>query len=272
MSTRIFFAGCFFATLVAFTSCGTESNGARLAPAPGDTIPPVKTEQDVQTAGTEPGVQKFPRNELVGKFDPLRHSDFVSVGKPFADRPGMLLRRAAFEAFQKMWEAARRDSVSLKIISSTRTFAQQKMIWERKWARLATETPDPEARALKILEYSAMPGASRHHWGTDIDLNDLNNPSFETGGTHSKVYDWMQKNAHRFGFCQPYTPKGAERPHGYNEEKWHWSYQPLAAPMLRQYAQEMQDSQIVGFLGAETAGQIGIVGHYVLGVNTVCKQ
>jgi len=209
---------------------------------------------------------------LMGKFNPARHPDFVPVGQPYTNKTGMILHRETFSAFKKMWAAAKKEGVTLIIISSTRSFEQQKSIWEGKWSRFAAEQPEKETRARKILEYSAMPGASRHHWGSDIDLNDLNNPSFETGGRFNNVYDWLRKHAHEYGFCQPYTAKNDRRPNGYNEEKWHWSYLPVAAPLLRQYNQSVRDDMFKGFSGAETAKQLHIVDHYVLGINQDCKS
>jgi len=206
---------------------------------------------------------------LLGKFKPAEHPDFVPVGKPYADKPGMMLRKEAFEAFKKMWESAQKAGISLKIISSTRTFDQQKNIWEGKWSRFAQETPAPKKRALKILEFSSMPGSSRHHWGTDIDLNDLNNAAFESGGKHEKVYEWLTAHAHEFGFCQPYT---SGRLHGYHEEKWHWSYTPLSKPFLAQYKTSVTDADIQGFQGSNLAGEIGAVQHYVLGINQDCTE
>ena len=205
---------------------------------------------------------------LLGKFDPKSNPDFVAVGKPYSDRPGMFLRKEACEAFKKMFAAAKKEGVALQIISSTRTFSQQKDIWEAKWMRFAKEAPAPKDRALKILEYSAMPGSSRHHWGTDTDLNDLNNPAFESGGKHEKVYAWLLAHAHEYGFGQPYT---AGRPTGYHEEKWHWSYLPLSRDFLALYQQRLREKDIAGFQGAETAEEIGIVKNYVLGINTACQ-
>jgi len=213
-------------------------------------------------------LQPVDNNYLLGKFNPASRADFIAIGKPQADKPGMMLRKEAADAFKKMWEAARKERVSLKIISSTRTFAQQKSIWEGKWSRLAAEAPDPETRARKILEYSAMPGTSRHHWGTDIDLNDLNNPTFERGGKHEKVYQWLVAHANEYGFCQPYT---AGRPHGYKEEKWHWSYAPLSKPLLEQYKANVTDLLLTGFQGATTAAKIQVVQHYALGISQDCK-
>lgn len=212
------------------------------------------------------------REYLMGKFDPGRHPDFVAVGKPYTNKPGMTLHKETFAAFKKMWAAAKKDGITLTIISSTRSFDQQKNIWEGKWSRFAAGHPNATARALKILEYSAMPGASRHHWGTDIDLNDLNNPTFEAGGRFAPVYAWLQKYAHQYGFCQPYTAKDAQRPNGYNEEKWHWSYLPLATRLLQQYREAVRDELLTGFSGAETARQLHIVDHYVLGINQDCKK
>jgi zinc D-Ala-D-Ala carboxypeptidase len=208
---------------------------------------------------------------LMGKFKPEEHPDFVRLGKPYADKEGMYLRREAFEAFRKMWLAARRDGITLKIVSATRDFYRQKEIWEGKWNRFAAETPDPEARARRILEYSSMPGSSRHHWGTDIDLNDLENSSFEEGGAHEAVYLWLKEHAHEYGFCQPYTPKGTERPYGYNEEKWHWSYLPLSKPLLDRFSALITDARIDGFLGAGMASRVRIVDHYVRGINQECR-
>jgi len=113
-----------------------------------------------------------------------------------------------------------------------------------------------------------MPGSSRHHWGTDMDLNDLNNPSFEKGGKYEKVYKWLEDHAAEYQFGQPYT---AGRPSGYQEEKWHWSYLPLSKKFLAIYRQNLSEKDIQGFRGAETATEIGIVKNYVLGINSACQ-
>ncbi len=212
-----------------------------------------------------PGVDA---NYLLGKFDPAARRDFVTVGKPYTDKSGMRLRKETFEAFKKMFAAAKKEGVVLHIISSTRTFNQQKAIWEGKWVRFAKAAPDPKDRALKILEYSSMPGSSRHHWGTDMDLNDLNNAAFEPGGKHEKVYTWLAAHAHEYGFGQPYT---AGRATGYHEEKWHWSYLPLSRNFLALYRRRLSEKDIKGFQGAETATGIGIVKNYVLGINAACQ-
>lgn len=215
---------------------------------------------------------------LMGKFDPFKEEDFKEIELEYADRPGQILHKETYAAFLKMFKAAKKDGIKLIIKSATRNFSAQKTIWEGKWngTRLlegninaAQKIPDPKQRALKILEYSSMPGTSRHHWGTDIDLNAFVNSYFEKG-EGKKEYDWLVANAGRFGFCQPYTPKGSQRPDGYNEEKWHWSYLPLATRLSDQYKIRLNDKDISGFDGAETAIEIGIIKKYVFGINHHC--
>lgn len=228
-------------------------------------VPPSKTEE------------KFTLAYLMGKFDPAKHPEFVKITPPYADNNERYLRKDTYQAFIKMYEAAQKDGIKLTIISATRNFEAQKGIWEAKWtgARLVEDEdisqtiPDPRQRALKILEYSSMPGSSRHHWGTDIDLNNLSDSHFQSG-EGKKVYTWLRANAAQYGFCQPYSPKGADRPAGYNEEKWHWSYLPISKKLTALAAQKLKDDMIAGFKGAETAKSIGIVDKYVLGINEEC--
>jgi zinc D-Ala-D-Ala carboxypeptidase len=209
--------------------------------------------------------------ELMGKFDPATHPDFEKIPSRYCDKEGMFLRKETLEAFKKMHEAAEKDGISLEIISATRNFDRQKIIWEAKWKLYTKDFPDPNKRASKILEYSSMPGTSRHHWGTDIDLNDLNNPTFEKGGKYEKTYLWLVAHAHEFGFCQPYSPKGKDRPNGYNEEKWHWTYLPLSKDFLVQYLENVKNTDLAGFKGAETAIELNATKNYVGGINKSCQ-
>ena len=215
---------------------------------------------------------------LMGKFDPSKKSNFVTVEKKYASRSGFFLQKETYEAFKKMHAAAKKDGIDFVIKSATRNFNAQKNIWEAKWKGtrattgvkdLPKEFPNAKDRALKILEFSSMPSTSRHHWGTDLDLNNFTNKYFESG-KGKKEYEWLYNNAHTFGFCQPYTAKGAARPDGYNEEKWHWSYLPLSKKYIDQMKLRMKDETVKGFLGAEAAKEIGVVEKYILGINKAC--
>lgn len=215
------------------------------------------------------GFQQEPdKAYLLGRFNPEIDARFA---KPADEHTAgaarnQYLRKETYEAFVKMAEAAAKDGVTLVIISATRNFETQKSIWERKWQAEAAIANEAE-RAKKILLYSSMPGTSRHHWGTDMDLNDLNNEYFESG-EGLKIYQWLTAHAHEYGFCQPYTSKDKGRT-GYEEEKWHWSYTTLSVPLLEAYKKTVSLKDISGFKGSETAAQLDVIKNYVDGV--ACK-
>jgi len=213
---------------------------------------------------------------VMGKYEPNAHQDFTLIRAEHADREGMYVRKEAYEAFQKMYDHALKDGHRLIIRSAARNFNYQKGIWERKWkgetilsdGTKASDISDRKGRAKKILLYSSMPGTSRHHWGTDIDLNSFNNEYFKQGAG-GKIYDWLKTHAATYGFCQPYTDKASGRT-GYEEERWHWSYQPIAKDLTRYSKEHLSNQMITGFLGDEAAQEIDVVTNYILGISSVC--
>ncbi len=207
-------------------------------------------------------------NFVTGQFDFRSHEDFTEITSQHG-YDDIYLQQETYKAFKKMFEAAQKDGISLTIISGTRNFAAQKSIWDRKWQN--SEADSALAKAMEILEYSSMPMTSRHHWGTDIDINDLNNSYFESG-QGQKEYEWLKANANEFGFYQPYTNKSLNGRMGYNEEKWHWSYMPLAGPYLAYYNRHVTNSDISGFEGSQLADDIDMVGNYVNGVSQKIKN
>lgn len=221
----------------------------------------------------------FSLDYLMGKFDPIKHPAFQEIEIVHADRAGLYLHQETYTAFKKMHAAAAADGIQLVIRSATRNFASQKRIWEAKWngtrkiengKDASVAYPNPKDRALKILEYSSMPSTSRHHWGTDIDLNNFNNEWFKDG-EGLKIYNWLQAHAAEYGFCQPYTEKGPQRPNGYNEERWHWSYMPISKVLTEKAEKELKNTLIEGFLGKDVATEIDVVTNYVLGVSQACQ-
>ena len=215
---------------------------------------------------------------LMGKFDPSKNDKYILMKPPFSSN-NMYARKEVMEAFKAMQAQAKIDGIQLTVVSCLRDFKLQKAIWEGKWNR---EKPvdgkilpplselKGKERALRILEWNAMPGTSRHHWGTDIDINSVNPEYFETE-KGKKEYAWLVENAPKYGFCQTYSEVGSNRPTGYKEEKWHWSFMPLSQGFTQQYADKIKDKDITGFLGAESAVDIEVVKNYVLGINPACK-
>lgn len=211
--------------------------------------------------------RSIPKELLLGKLDYSTTKDFVCVSEKYASKT-IFLNQEVYEAFLKMYEKAKLEGIELKIISGARSFEHQKAIWERKWKHFAAL--EPHCRTQKILEFSSMPATSRHHWGTDIDLNNLENSYFESG-QGKKEYDWLVKNASKFGFYQVYTSKNSGRT-GYSEEKWHWSYLPLANQYLMVYNKTIDYNDIQGFTGSNMAEKYQMISQYVNGISEECTE
>jgi LAS superfamily LD-carboxypeptidase LdcB len=130
--------------------------------------------------------------------------------------------------------------------SSFRDFSRQLTIWNGKFSGerpmvdasgLPLDVRDltPVERIEAILSWSALPGASRHHWGTDVDLIDrhatppdyrvqLTPEEFAPGGPYAPLAEWLEANAARFGFFRPF--RGVLS--GVQSEPWHFSFAPIA--------------------------------------------
>jgi LAS superfamily LD-carboxypeptidase LdcB len=153
------------------------------------------------------------------------------------------LRKEAHDAFLEMKKAAYSDGMDLKIVSSYRNFYRQEAIWERKYLQYSEEKGMSKLDAIeKIIEYSTIPGTSRHHWGTDIDIIDgypkttgdvLVTEKFEEGGPFALLKKWMDDNANKYGFYLVYTDNPKRK--GFKYEPWHYSYAPISIPMLKTF-------------------------------------
>jgi len=231
----------------------------------------------------ETGIYMIPVfNYVTGRFNPAEHKLFINLKKtdiPFTGTD-QYLRTETVEALRRMLCDFAKDNPGVKIIlrSTTRNFYSQKKIWDEKWSgkRKSTGTADitkiqdPVEKAMIILMYSSMPGTSRHHWGTDFDINTLNNEYYKKG-EGKIIYDWLKANASRYGFCQPYNEG---RQSGYNEEKWHWSYVPLSRQFLKDWNKIYEEdpdkfSEKGIYSGSSEAGYLAP--EYVNSINPDCK-
>lgn len=206
----------------------------------------------------------YSKAEILGDVNPATNKGFDKIKSKYTTKADIYLRDEVYDAFKQMWKDASKDGITLIIISATRNRNYQAGIWNRKWNSFGGDESD---RAERILQYSSMPGTSRHHWGTDFDLNALENSYFESG-EGKKIYDWLSTNAHKYGFFQPYTPFGKFRDAGYREEKWHWSYYPTASRFQRAYNHIVNYDDIKGFEGSEYAPKLDVINNYVNGIET----
>jgi hypothetical protein len=108
---------------------------------------------------------------------------------------------------------------------------RKKGVDRAKW--LATPSAD---RMKIILQFSALPGTSRHHWGTEVDLNSTNVADWQPGQKLAPLGTWLDANAAKVGMLRSYTPG---RKGGYADEPWHFSYAPIAGPLRDRYNAEV---------------------------------
>lgn len=191
--------------------------------------------------------QLFDADQLLGKKKiPLQGNTY------------QLLPEAAV-AFEAMKKAALESGFQIKVVSSFRSYEKQRAIWNRKYRNHVKEGLTPEENRKKIIEYSTLPGTSRHHWGTEIDIVDgsippvgdvLETRKFHNGGPYEPLRLWLEKNASTYGFICAYPDLPSRS--GFYYEPWHYSFAPLSVPLYRSYLQlslkeKLKDSLLEGY-------------------------
>lgn len=161
-----------------------------------------------------------------------------------------LMDPEAAEAFARLAAAAKEQGFELRVASAHRSFARQLLIWNGKLRGerpVCDEHDQPidlqpltaAQRVEAVLRFSALPGTSRHHWGTDVDVFDaaavaddyclqLNAAEVAADGCFARMHEWLDARIARgesYGFYRPYDrDRGGVAP-----ERWHLSYAPRAA-------------------------------------------
>ena len=207
---------------------------------------------------------------LLGKTTFSSDDNYIKLDNKYHTKSAMYIEKETAKAFKRMHEAAKSDGIDLIIVSGARNYYSQKSIWERKYKKNQQAGYSSFDNAIKILRYSSMPSTSRHHWGTDIDINSLE-PSYFEYGQGKKEYEWLSKNAKKFGFCQVYSDfENNDRNSGYQNEAWHWSYIPKAKIYLKEYNNRITYKDINGFLGSDLAEDLKMIEDYVNGISSYC--
>lgn len=177
--------------------------------------------------------EQFSIEELTGRVAPKNSNN------PYN------LRGEVYTAFKKMQQAARKDSIEIKVVSAFRSYEHQQRIWNRKFKKFTNAGLSDTLAVKKILEYSTIPGTSRHHWGTDIDIvqktnqkinSQLLTSNFDEDGPYIKLKKWLDNNARKFGFKLIYTNDPNRK--GFYFEPWHFTYFPTSSKMLIAYVEK----------------------------------
>ena len=216
---------------------------------------------DGQTANPgDPGAALTPL-ELTGKA--RTHVRMVA-------RFGCALHPLAADGLHALRAAAATAGIDLHPVSGFRDFWRQLAIWNDKYSGAralldADSRPldvaglDSGQRVAAIMNWSALPGASRHHWGSDCDVIDRNAvepgtrvdllaADYGPGGRYERLADWLSMHAEDYGFFRPYDQdRGGVRP-----EPWHLSFAPVAGPALGALSLPVLEEALAG---AELAGR-----------------
>ena len=165
--------------------------------------------------------------------------------------PQCTLQPDAARAFIALHAAAQSAGIELAAASSFRDFDRQLGIWNDKFLGRRPlldrdGTPlDPAVMTAPqitgaILHWSALPGASRHHWGTEMDVIDraalgdggkaqLVPAEYGVDGVFARLDRWLTQHADSYGFFRPYDrDRGGVQP-----EPWHLSFAPVASAALQ---------------------------------------
>jgi len=180
------------------------------------------------------------------------------------EESNLLIHKEAIASLKTMREEAVAAGFSLKLASGFRSFDQQLNIWNKKALGLRPLL-DSSGLALDystltsteivyaILRWSALPGASRHHWGSDIDVYDSSRmpegykvqlvpQESGPGGIFEEFHLWLDDNLKHFNFFRPY----AHDLGGIAPERWHLSYAPLANEFQKALTYELLEETISG--------------------------
>ena len=175
---------------------------------------------------------------------------------------GFYVNTAVQDALLNLQNAASSAGFELKLASSFRAFDRQLAIWNNKFSGvrpiLDIKGNVVDISSLSdwqicqaILLYSALPGLSRHHWGTDFDFYDAKTlpkdyqlqliaAEYQQCGLFAELTQWLQHNAKAFGFYFPYDQYRG----GIGCEPWHISYHNVADHYLSQLTPKSVSDQL----------------------------
>lgn len=123
-----------------------------------------------------------------------------------------------YPELQEMFNAARAQGYGLFVREGYRTQEEQQQLMNEKIEAYENEGKSkPEAKKL-AEQWVAIPGTSEHQLGIAVDINaDI------TKSSRDDVYNWLEENAHTYGFIKRY-PSNKTDITGVINEPWHYRY------------------------------------------------
>ena len=123
-----------------------------------------------------------------------------------------------YPELQEMFNAARAQGYGLFVREGYRTQEEQQQLMNEKIETYETEGKS-KSEAKKLAEqWVAIPGTSEHQLGIAVDIN-----ADTTKSSRDDVYNWLEENAHTYGFIKRY-PSNKTDITGVINEPWHYRY------------------------------------------------
>ena len=151
---------------------------------------------------------------LVNKFHTLENytpENIVPISNYYAYAENEITEKV-YTAYKEMWNAAKKEGLTLIVTSSYRDYKTQEYLWNKY------SDAEGEAWADSV---SARAGFSEHQTGLTLDIVTYNTIMNDFEKTDE--FKWLQKHAHEYGFILRY-PKDKEDITGYSYESWHYRY------------------------------------------------
>lgn len=123
-----------------------------------------------------------------------------------------------YPELQEMFNAARAQGYGLFVREGYRTQEEQQQLMNEKIETYENEGKS-KSEAKKLAEqWVAIPGTSEHQLGIAVDIN-----ADTTKSSRDDVYNWLEENAHTYGFIKRY-PSNKTDITGVINEPWHYRY------------------------------------------------
>ena len=185
----------------------------------------------------------FFMTSIIFSQNDITKNDFFLLGKnDLKETLNSGLLPEAYLKFKQMQNDAKKEGVEIEIVSGYRSYQKQKDIWNNKYNKNFENGILGIKNINRIIQYSTLPGTSRHHWGTEIDIIDkrfipkgdlLIEKNYAENGIYSQLFSWMRKNSKKYGFYLVYDDSPKRK--GFKFEPWHYSYKPLSVIFLRRF-------------------------------------
>ena len=131
---------------------------------------------------------------------------------------GQKVDSRVYPYLQEMFDAMRAENIYPVVREGYRTKEDQQAILDERIQRYMEEGFSQRRAEKAAREYVALPGMSEHHLGSAVDINADTSMS-----TNQDVYEWLAKNAYKYGFILRF-PEGKEEITGISYEPWHYRY------------------------------------------------